>query len=174
MDWANETTRTVDLGYDQLLTFEGRPGTRVRVLYGSMWLTEEGNERDLFAACGEEVTLSSRGRSVIEGLGAARVQLVERARRSGLTSLAGAVSGLWHRLRPRGGLPEVAARSVIVMLAVVVGIGVLQIAASGPLWLQSGFAPGANATAQWQSQVAAVQVVRGDVAAAATGFLAVN
>ncbi len=88
MDWGPMTTRTVDLGYDQLLMLQGRPGTRVRVMYGSLWLTEEGVTQDMFAACGDEVALKSRGLAVLEGLGLARVQLIEPAH-----------NWLWARLR---------------------------------------------------------------------------
>jgi hypothetical protein len=77
-EWSAATTRTVDLGYDQLLVLEAaRPGTRVRVLYGNMWLTEEGTAQDVFAGSGAEVQLKSRGRAVVEGLGVARVQVIE-------------------------------------------------------------------------------------------------
>lgn len=79
-EWGPATSRTVDLGYDQLLVLEGRPGTKVRVLYGSLWLTEEGTVQDVFAASGDEVALKARGRAVIEGLGVARVQVIEPGR----------------------------------------------------------------------------------------------
>jgi len=174
MNWAHETTRTVDLGYEQLLTFEGRPGTRIRVLYGSMWLTEEGNPQDVLATCGEEVTLKSRGRSVIEGLGVARVQLIGAARRSSLAAKAAAAGRAWDRLWSRARLPEVAVRSVIVMLAVVVGVGILNIAAPGPLPPMHDAGSGAGSGQPRANGVAAAHVVLADVAAAGTGFLAVN
>ena len=34
--------RTIDLGDEQLMVFEGGPGERVRVLCGAAWLTQEG------------------------------------------------------------------------------------------------------------------------------------
>jgi hypothetical protein len=79
-EWGPSVSRTVDLGYDQLLVLEGRRGTRVRVLYGSLWLTEEGTSQDVFAGSGDEVALKARGRAVIEGLGVARVQVIEPGR----------------------------------------------------------------------------------------------
>jgi hypothetical protein len=78
--WQADTARTIDLGYDQLLVLQSRPGTRVRVLYGSMWLTEEGTAQDVFAGSGDEVALKARGRAVIEGMGVARVQVIEPSR----------------------------------------------------------------------------------------------
>jgi hypothetical protein len=101
MDWAQTTTRTIDLGYDQLIALHGRPGTRVRVLYGSMWLTEEGVARDLFAAGGDEVALKSRGLSVIEGLGRTRVELIEPVSARWIAPLALRLAGLWSQLRAR-------------------------------------------------------------------------
>lgn len=76
-EWNGTTARTVDLGYDQLLVLEARPGLKVRVLYGHLWLTEEGSAQDVFAGSGDEVALRGRGRAVVEGLGMARVQLIE-------------------------------------------------------------------------------------------------
>lgn len=104
-EWSAATTRTVDLGYDQLLVLEAaRPGTRVRVLYGHMWLTEEGTAQDVFAGSGAEVQLKSRGRAVVEGLGVARVQVIEprRARPFARLIRGLGVSTLRQRLRTMG------------------------------------------------------------------------
>ena len=95
-EWGPTTSRTVDLGYDQLLVLEARPGTRVRVLYGNMWLTEEGYAQDVFAGSGDEVALKSRGTAVIEGMGVARVQVVEPTTAQQVSRWARA---LWRRLR---------------------------------------------------------------------------
>lgn len=76
-DWRDgQLSRTVDLDYDQLLVLHDPQGTRVRVLYGRLWLTEEGCAQDVFAAAGSELTVRGRGRTVIEGLGRTRVQLL--------------------------------------------------------------------------------------------------
>ena len=75
-EWIPTVTRTIDLDRDQLLVLESQPGTRVRVMYGSLWLTEEGFAQDVFAGTGDEVALKSRGLAVVEGLGLARVQVV--------------------------------------------------------------------------------------------------
>jgi hypothetical protein len=103
-EWTAATSRTVDLGYEQLLVLEGRPGMKVRVLYGNLWLTEEGTAQDVFAGSGAELALKSRGRAVIEGLGEARVQVVEMAPTIGqrLRNLFGALR-LRQRLASIGG-----------------------------------------------------------------------
>jgi hypothetical protein len=172
MDWAHETTRTIDLGYEQLLTFVGRPGTRVRVLFGSMWLTEEGREQDIFAHCGDELTLRSGGLSVIEGLGAARVQLIDPKPHARWALIAKGVRRAWTGLRARQGARELLARFVILLLAIAVSVGVLHIAAPGPLAFKAAVTASAATNAQRPVGVAAA--VLNDVASARTGFLAVN
>jgi len=77
MDWSPTRTRTVDLGYEQMLVLESHQRTRIRVIYGGVWLTEEREAQDIFAGGGEEVALKSSGLAVVEGLGRSRVQVVE-------------------------------------------------------------------------------------------------
>jgi len=77
MNWGPTLTRTVDLGYEQMLLLESRPCTRIKVIYGGVWLTEEGRPDDVFANHGDEVALKSHGLAVVEGLGYARVQVSE-------------------------------------------------------------------------------------------------
>jgi hypothetical protein len=60
-----------------MLLLESRPCTRIKVIYGGVWLTEEGRPDDVFAKHGEEVALKSHGLAVVEGLGYARVQVSE-------------------------------------------------------------------------------------------------
>ena len=169
MDLAQATTRTFDLGYEQLLTFLGRPGMRVRVLYGSMWLTEEGREQDIFAACGDEITLKVGGLAVIEGLGAARVQVSEPAAGNVALRIAQRLGRAWRRLRSNGRVREAFARSVIVMLALAVSLGVLHVASPGPLTFRD--AAGQHAAS---AQPLGPAAVLEGVASARTGFLAVN
>ncbi len=69
------------------------PGERVRILYGRVWLTEEGDARDAFLASGEEVSLASRGLAVIEALGPARIELIEEVRGPSLLAHAAALAG---------------------------------------------------------------------------------
>ena len=70
------TFRTLELPGGTVLPFHSAPGARVRILYGRIWMTEEGSKRDAFMASGEEVALDTRGLAVIEALGPARVQLI--------------------------------------------------------------------------------------------------
>jgi hypothetical protein len=97
------TVRTIDLGYEQLLMFESRPGARVRVLYGSVWLTEEGLPHDTIVGGGDEVALRARGAALLESLAPACVEIVEDAphRWRRLTDVAGAFARAVRRWRAR-------------------------------------------------------------------------
>jgi hypothetical protein len=85
-----ETVRTIDLGYEQMLVIDGGPGSRVRVLYGATWLTEEGETGDAIVGGGDEVALRG-GRALIEGLAPTRLQILEAR------SSAAARAGRWLR-----------------------------------------------------------------------------
>lgn len=100
--------RTLDLPGGSLVPFTSVPGERVRILYGRVWLTEEGSARDAFLASGEEVSLGSRGLAVIEALGPARIQLVEDVR--GPSVVTRAAAALYRRVA--GALRRWSARSL--------------------------------------------------------------
>jgi Protein of unknown function (DUF2917) len=87
------TLRTLDLPSGSLVPFASIPGERVRVLYGRVWLTEEGDARDAFLGSGEEVSLAGRGVAVIEALGPARIELIEEVRGPSLLARAAALAG---------------------------------------------------------------------------------
>jgi len=78
MRTTTETVRTIDLGYEQMMVFDGGRDGRVRVLFGATWLTHESETDDAILRAGAEVALRS-GRTVIEGLEPTRLQIVERA-----------------------------------------------------------------------------------------------
>ena len=97
MDWGPMLVRTVDLGYEQMLMIESHPRHRVKVIYGGVWLTEEGVLRDAWLTNGDEVALRSRGMALLEGVGAARIQLLEEPRQPG--RIARALSSLFERAK---------------------------------------------------------------------------
>jgi hypothetical protein len=109
MDWTTQRVTTIDLGYEQMWLVESPARTKVRVLYGGVWLTEEGSARDAMLASGDEVALHARGLSVIEGLGAARIQVVEESTRgqklvAWLQRLAARATAAFARQRQRAQL----------------------------------------------------------------------
>jgi hypothetical protein len=94
---ATETIRTIDLGPDQMLVFDGGRDGRVRVLFGATWLTHEGEADDTILRAGAELALH-RGRTVIEGLEPTRLQIVERS--SGhMAQPAALLRTLWRSMR---------------------------------------------------------------------------
>jgi hypothetical protein len=94
---TTETTRTIDLGHDQMLVFDGGRDGRVRVLSGATWLTNEGDADDTILRAGAELALH-RGRTVIEGLEPTRLQIVERAGRGAMLPTAW-LRKLWRGAR---------------------------------------------------------------------------
>lgn len=90
----SERVRTIDLGYEQMLIFDGGPGARVRVLHGATWLTEPEVARDAFLGAGDEHALERAGAALLEGLAPSRIQIVESAR-------AGWLWRAWAALRRR-------------------------------------------------------------------------
>jgi len=122
------TTRTVDLGYDQMLLLEDRPGARVHVLYGGIWLTEEGQREDVFARSGQVVALRSRKRALLEGLGPTRVEVVEPAGSrtwAGLVAATASVTGRLQRsLRHAAARTGMALRGTLAATGLVIGIAV--------------------------------------------------
>jgi hypothetical protein len=108
MSWEPQIVRTVDLGYEQLLVLESQRGAVIRVLQGGVWLTQEGLARDIFAERGAELPLEGEGRVVVEGLGAARVQLVSAASfsatRKWLLNSVRTIASALRSIRERGQL----------------------------------------------------------------------
>lgn len=83
------------------------PGTRMEIacLSGVVWITQQGDLRDLFLGPGESLKLLPRGRTLVTALEPALVRVVDagpepRARRA-LWAWAERCSALWARLRAR-------------------------------------------------------------------------
>jgi hypothetical protein len=75
------TIRTIDLDHGQMMVAKDLRGNRVQVLFGGIWLTEEGQLDDRFAFAGGELGLTRNGRAVIEGLGRTRIIVAQPLRR---------------------------------------------------------------------------------------------
>lgn len=137
-EWGPTTVRTVDLGHEQMLLLEGRPGTRVKVIFGGVWLTEYGRPDDVFAFSGEEVALRRRRRALLESLGASRIEVAEPGAPQVVKILARraemAVRSIARRLRAltpaKAWTPQVP-RGTLAALAAVVGIAIPALVAVG-------------------------------------------
>lgn len=103
------TTRTIDLGRDQLLVLQ-QGGGHLRVLQGAAWLTEEGRAVDAFLEAGADWPLQAR-RTVVGAIATARLQVVGEAARRPPPLAAGwrRFVAAWHRQVTRLHLGPVAA-----------------------------------------------------------------
>jgi Protein of unknown function (DUF2917) len=122
---TTETVRTVDLDHEQLLILDNRAGARIRVLSGGTWLTEQGRMDDVHVRPGNAITLSTRGRTVLEGLGRARIEVVLPATAGWISRLAQATEA-WPR-----SLVPLSLRGGAVVLSLVLGLGLTDMVARG-------------------------------------------
>ena len=62
------------------------PGTRIEVvcLSGVLWVTQEGDYRDLFLAAGESLELGARGATLVTALECSTLRAVDRGTRRSL------------------------------------------------------------------------------------------
>jgi len=62
------------------------PGTRIEIvcLSGVLWVTQEGDYRDLFVAAGESLELLPRGATLVTALEASTLRAVDRSKRRSL------------------------------------------------------------------------------------------
>lgn len=121
---SNTAARTHALDAQQLIVLSNRPGTRIKVLAGRVWLTEEGQAGDQFAVAGEELCLSGRGRSIVEALGSARVQLVVPTR-AWVERLSARLASLLRQRSP------VLARGLMLALSLLLSVGVAELLVRG-------------------------------------------
>ena len=71
--------RIIDLNGSGLLRLDAAKGAEVRVLFGTVWLTEPGRLDDVFATSGDVIVLDHGGQVLVESQGFARL-LVPAAR----------------------------------------------------------------------------------------------
>ena len=82
----------VGLSKRDVLSLAGRPGTRIESRRGSLWITQDGDLRDVILACGEAHVLDRDGPVLVQALDPALV-VVERPANQGARA-----PGLWQRL----------------------------------------------------------------------------
>lgn len=71
----NPSARLLKRG--QLERIEDGRGSRVFCLSGCLWMTEQGNLRDIVLSAGEEAAISRNGTTIVMALGDARWLLAE-------------------------------------------------------------------------------------------------
>jgi hypothetical protein len=85
----------VSLAAREPLSVREAKGTRVRVLEGMVWITEEGYPDDFFVSAGETFVVQGEGQAVLLADQTARVELVSASPVSVHTE------GLWSQVVPR-------------------------------------------------------------------------
>ena len=65
------------LAAGEVLTLDNAPGTRILARLGTVWVTEEGDNRDHIVGPGDSLVVARAGRTVIQALKAAWVSLAE-------------------------------------------------------------------------------------------------
>jgi hypothetical protein len=124
-------THTVDLDNQQLLVIENRPGTRVHVLLGGVWLTEERRLQDRFARAGQALGLEAAGRAVVESLGRSRLRVIEPE--------PGALARWWRFLaRQRQRIAGLVPRALAATLALVLSLALSEMPGRGIQSAQAG------------------------------------
>ena len=91
-------TRSLSLEDGQTTTLTHRRGQWLRVIEGTVWLTREGADHDVFLVAGRRCPVQAPGRVLVEGVGRARV-VTERPA-SAVERFVFALVRLW---RARGG-----------------------------------------------------------------------
>ncbi len=81
----------VGLSKRDVLSLAGHPGTRIESRRGSLWVTQDGDRRDVVLADGETHLLDREGPVLVQALDAALV-VVRPA------TQPGKAPGLWQRL----------------------------------------------------------------------------
>ncbi|WP_418317022.1 DUF2917 domain-containing protein [Piscinibacter sakaiensis] len=119
----NPQASFINLDHDQLLVLSDRRGSRVEVVFGGVWLTEENPRADQFIEGGQAWQISRRGRVVAAAIGRTGVRISAPA---GLAARWRALLGSLARHRP-----ALAARGVATLLAVVIGIGLAELTSRG-------------------------------------------
>ena len=80
----------IALGSEKSVRVKAGTAVEITCVAGVLWVTQEGDPRDLFLAPGESLRLAGRGLTIVTALEPSFVRLVEGAR-------IGLASGAWPR-----------------------------------------------------------------------------
>ena len=89
-------SRLVGLSRHEVRSFTGRPGQRIESRRGSVWITQDGDPRDVVIVAGESHALDRDGLVYVQALDAACVNLPDTA------PAPRPAPGLWQRLAGAG------------------------------------------------------------------------
>lgn len=118
-------TRPTYVAGDSVLSFQANPGERLVCSHGHLWVTQDGDPRDVFVGPGENFLFDRRGTVVVHALHAPGAFVVTGARRAQAGWIAWLVAAIRARLRARSNTPapvsSVTGRTVRGRLAQTVG-----------------------------------------------------
>lgn len=66
-----------------VLRFDDQPGTKIRVWWGAVWLTQEGDIRDYYLTAGQSFTVSCKGTALATAMASSRVGVTSPPLREG-------------------------------------------------------------------------------------------
>lgn len=90
------SSRLVGLSRHEVRSFAGHPGQRIHSRRGSVWITQDGDPRDVVIASGESHAIDREGPVYVQALDAACVHLPDAQ------PLPRPAPGLWQRLAGAG------------------------------------------------------------------------
>jgi hypothetical protein len=71
-------TKVWELAAGELVELDGARGTTLRVTRGTLWLTQEGDRRDIVLTAGDAFTIERGGITIVEAQGSASVCVLAR------------------------------------------------------------------------------------------------
>ena len=89
-------TSPVCLARRQAVTLTQAKGSEIRCLRGSLWITQDGDPRDIVLEAGESFTVDRRGPAIVWALRASSVEMVPARRPAALAHSAG--RQIWRRI----------------------------------------------------------------------------
>ena len=92
--------RFVGLARHEIRAFAGHPGLRIESRRGALWITQDGDPRDVVIEAGQSHAIDREGPVYVQALDAACVLLPQH----GAAANAGAAGTLWQRLALSAGL----------------------------------------------------------------------
>jgi hypothetical protein len=112
MKFDNSATRarTIEIGADKVISFDARLGQEVLCTRGYLWITQDGDPRDVFVVPGQRFFFDRRGVAVVHAMhapGAFMLARVREPRGAWLARIAEALRARFARPSPAAGARRV-------------------------------------------------------------------
>jgi hypothetical protein len=100
---ADALVRDIRLAPRALFDLPDASGAEIRCLSGTVWITVDGDRRDVVLEAGESFSTGQHGRALVYAIGASAIQVREYRRGSApaaARSALSAIAGAWRRPFP--------------------------------------------------------------------------